>query len=142
MKYYVIKATFTYSHYYNCGNCRAGYYGHHGYNDEPKLDSSYDADEKFSVTRTIFYPIDNIKEFMDEYKDYITPNLSFLNSFPKYDELEKMAIGKYIDEEDVCDNSYCNNGEPNFGGYDNAKITSYESECIAMELIEYKKGNL
>lgn len=139
MKYYALKVTFTYSHYRLCEDCRHGDYGAESYRDEPELDSIYDKLDKFSVTQTIYRSITDIKEFMSEYGEHINPDMTFRKSFPKIDEFEKIAIGKYIEEEIDCDNKQCKNGEYVFSGRGRAKVTDYDSECISIELIEDKK---
>lgn len=139
MKYYTLKATFTYSHYRLCLDCRYGDYGVNSYYDKPELDSIYNDDDTFKVTKTVYQPIDNIKEFMSEYDEHINPDMTFKNSFPKINELEKIAIGNYIDEEIDCDNKKCKNGEYVFAGKGRAKVNDYDSNCIKIELVEDKK---
>ncbi len=130
MKYYAIKATFTYYHDNICYDCKCN-------------DITYDDEPGFSITKTIYYPIDDIKDFMDMYDDHINPDMKIKKSFPIYDELEKMAIGKFIDNKEyVCENSDCKNGEYIFGGRARAKITNYDSNCTFMEIIEDKKRQL
>ena len=140
MKYYALKTTFKYSRHYICNNCRNGKYNNRTYyaSEEPKFCSIYNKDEKFTVTETIYYSINDIKQFMKEYDDHINPDMTFKDSFPKYDELEKMAVGKYIDETVTCDNSSCKNGEYVPPSRIAAEL-NYESECIIMVLIEDRK---
>jgi hypothetical protein len=137
MKYYAINAKFKYIEYYHCSFCKAGL----APNDcrDFLLDSDYESDSvKYCEIETIYKPIDNIKGFIDKYKDHINPDMTFNKSFPEYEELKKKAIGEYIDNIDDCSNMRCKNGDIMFGGYGNAK-SDYDSECITMELIEDKK---
>lgn len=127
-KYYAIKVTFGFYRDYVCEECT--------------WLPQYNKYEQFEIINTVYEPIDNIKEFMEQHGEHINLNLTFLKSYPKYKELKIKAIGKWIDQEMKCENENCAHGEPIFAGYDNAIITKYESKCLCMELVRDQKREL